>query len=59
VNRLHAELVHALKLPDVREKLLSQGTEPVGDSPQAFAAFMKSEYAKWAKVIKAAHIKIE
>jgi tripartite-type tricarboxylate transporter receptor subunit TctC len=59
VTRLHGELVRALKLPDVRERLLSQGTEPVGDSPQEFAAFMKSEYAKWAKVIRAAHIKIE
>jgi len=59
VTLLHAELVRALKLPDVRERLLSQGADPVGDSPQEFAAFMKSEYAKWAKVIRAAHIKIE
>jgi tripartite-type tricarboxylate transporter receptor subunit TctC len=59
VNRLHAELVRALELPDVRERLLTQGTEPVGNSPQEFAAFMKSEYVKWAKVIRAAHIKID
>ena len=59
VNRLNAELVRALKLPDVRERLLSQSTEPVGNSPQEFAAFMKSEYAKWAKVIKAANIRVE
>ena len=59
VNRLHTEIVHALKLPDVRERLLSQSTEPVGNSPQEFAAFMKSEHAKWAKVIRAANIKIE
>lgn len=59
VNRLHAELVSALKLPEVRDRLLSQSAEPVGNSPQAFAAFMKSEYVKWAKVIKAANIKVE
>ena len=59
VNRLNAELVRALKLPDVRERLLSQGSEPVGDSPEQFAAFVKSEHAKWAKVIKAANIKVE
>jgi tripartite-type tricarboxylate transporter receptor subunit TctC len=59
VNRLHAELVRALKLPKVRDRLLSQSTEPVGNSPQAFAAFMRSEYAKWAKVIKTANIKVE
>ena len=59
VNRLHAELVSALRLPEVRDRLLSQSAEPVGNSPQAFAAFMKSEYVKWAKVIKAANIKVE
>ena len=59
VNRLHAELVRALKLPNVRETLLSQSTEPVGNSPQEFAAFMKSEHAKWEKVIKAANIQVE
>jgi tripartite-type tricarboxylate transporter receptor subunit TctC len=59
VNRLNAELVRALKAQDVRDRLLSQGSEPVGDSPEQFAAFMKSEYAKWAKVIKAANIRVE
>jgi tripartite-type tricarboxylate transporter receptor subunit TctC len=59
VTRLHTELVRALKLPEVRDRLLSQSTEPVGNSPQAFAAFMKSEHAKWAKVIKAANVKVE
>ena len=59
IARLNAELVRALKMPDVRERLLSQSTEPVGNTPQEFAAFMKSEHAKWAKVIKAAQIKVE
>jgi tripartite-type tricarboxylate transporter receptor subunit TctC len=59
VNRLHGELVSALRLPDVRERLLSQAAEPVGNTPQEFAAFMKSEHAKWAKVIKAANVRIE
>jgi tripartite-type tricarboxylate transporter receptor subunit TctC len=59
VNRLHMEIVRALKQPDVRDRLVSQSTEPVGNSPQEFAAFMKSEHSKWAKVIRAANIKIE
>jgi tripartite-type tricarboxylate transporter receptor subunit TctC len=59
VNRLNAELVTALRMSDVREKLLSQSAEPVGDTPQQFSAFMRSEHAKWAKVIKAAHVRIE
>ena len=59
VQRLNAELVRALKLPDVRDRLISQSTEPVGNTPQEFAAFMKREHAKWAKVIKAANVKLQ
>jgi tripartite-type tricarboxylate transporter receptor subunit TctC len=59
VNRLHAEIVRALKAPDVRERLLSQSTEPVGNTPAEFGAFMKSEHAKWGKVIRAANIRVE
>ncbi|MGZ8155275.1 MAG: tripartite tricarboxylate transporter substrate binding protein [Burkholderiales bacterium] len=59
ITRLNSELVQALRLPDVREKLLSQSTEPVGNTPQEFGAFMKSEHAKWAKVIKAANVRVE
>jgi tripartite-type tricarboxylate transporter receptor subunit TctC len=59
VARLNAEIVKALNLPEVRERLLSQSSEPVGDSPQAFAAFMKSEHAKWAGVIKRGNIRMD
>ncbi len=59
VDRLNTELVRALKLPNVRDTLLSQSTEPVGNTPQEFSAFMRSEHAKWAKVIKAANVKVE
>ena len=59
VGRLNADLVRALKSPDVRERLLNQSTEPVANSPQEFAAFMRSEHAKWAKVIRAANIRSE
>jgi len=59
VQRLNSELVRALKLPDVRDRLLSQSTEPVGNTPQEFGAFMKREHAKWAKVIKAANVRIQ
>ena len=59
VDRLHREIVRALKLPDVRDRLLSQSTEPVGNTPAEFAAFMKSEHAKWGKVIRAANIRVE
>ncbi len=59
VTRLNAEIVKALNVPEVRERLLSQSSEPVGNSPQAFGAFIKSEHGKWADVIKRAGIRIE
>jgi tripartite-type tricarboxylate transporter receptor subunit TctC len=59
INRLNTELVRALKLPEVRERLISQSTEPVGNSPQEFATFMKNEHEKWARVIRQANIRIE
>ena len=59
VARLHAEIVKALSVPDVRERLLSQSAEPVGNSPQAFGAFIRSERDKWADVIKRANIRME
>ena len=59
VARLNAEIVKALKAPDVRERLLSQSTEPVGNSQQQFSAFLKSERDKWAGVIKRAGIRMD
>ena len=57
IARLHAEFVRALKIPEIREKLIAQGTDPVGTSPEEFGAFMKSETAKWGRVIKDANIR--
>jgi tripartite-type tricarboxylate transporter receptor subunit TctC len=59
VTRLHAEIVKALNVPDVRERLLSQSAEPGGNSPQAFGAFIRSERDKWADVIKRASIRMD
>ena len=59
IARLHGAVVKVLSLPDVRESLLAQGADPVGNSPAEFAAFMASEAAKWSKVIKAAAIRVE
>ena len=59
VGKLHLETVKALALPDVRAKLTDLGMEGVGNSPDAFAALIKSEIPKWAKVIKEAGIKAD
>jgi tripartite-type tricarboxylate transporter receptor subunit TctC len=58
-NRLHAEVVKVLRTPDIKERLLGMGAEPVGSTQEQFGAFIKSEMAKWGKVIRDAHIKAE
>ncbi len=59
ITRLNAELVKALSAPDLKEKLAGIGIEPKTDTPEQFAAFIKSETERYAKVIKAAGIKGE
>jgi tripartite-type tricarboxylate transporter receptor subunit TctC len=59
VARLHAEIARALRAPDVRERLAADGAEPVGSSPEEFAAFIKSEIDKWARVASAAGFRAE
>ena len=57
VGKLHLETVKALALPDLRAKLADLGVEGIGNSPDEFAAVIKSEIPKWAKVIKESGIK--
>ncbi len=52
VQRLHAETRRAMNSPDVIEKLTKTGNVPVASSPAEFAAFIRAEIDKWAKVIK-------
>ncbi len=59
ITKLHTGVVRALQNPEVRQRLLNDGAEPVGSSPEQFAAYIRSETEKWAKVIKAAGIKPE
>jgi tripartite-type tricarboxylate transporter receptor subunit TctC len=57
INRLNKEITAALNAPDIKEFLFKQGLDAAPGTPEEFAAYMKSEMAKWAKVIKAAGIK--
>jgi len=52
VKRLNTEIVKIINMPDVRAKLEALGAEPVGNSSDEFATIVKSEVAKWAKVVK-------
>jgi len=59
VDRLHAEIVRAVNSPDLRERLTTQGADPIHLTPEQYTVFIQNEIAKWAKVIKAAGIKGE
>jgi len=59
VSRLNAEAVKALRMPEVVRTLSSQGAEPVGGSLEEFGAFVKSEIAKWANLVKVAKMKAD
>lgn len=52
IARLNTEIVRILNLPEVRERLSSQGADTVGSTPEHFAAWIRSEVQKWAKVVK-------
>ena len=59
IDRLHQELTRALRAPDMKERLNSLVLDGVGSTPEEFAAYIRSETEKWAKVIKAMGIKAE
>jgi tripartite-type tricarboxylate transporter receptor subunit TctC len=59
VARLNTEIVKILKTPEVQERLLAQGAEPVGGTSKEFRDFQLSEMARWEKVIKTAGIRLE
>ncbi len=59
VARLSAEINRALRLPEVVERLSSQGAEPVGGTPEQLGAFMRSEIDKWGMLVKAANMKVD
>ena len=55
--KIQAEVVRVLKIPEIREKLIQQGVDPVGSTPDEFAAYIRSETEKWAKVVRMAGAK--
>jgi tripartite-type tricarboxylate transporter receptor subunit TctC len=59
IDALHAEVARILKLPDVAERITSQGGAIVGNTPSEFAAFIAAESAKYGKIIREAGVKAE
>jgi tripartite-type tricarboxylate transporter receptor subunit TctC len=59
IRTIHAQTVKMLAQPDVKERLAALGAEPVGNSPAEFAAFIRAEIGKWARIVKQAGLKPE
>jgi tripartite-type tricarboxylate transporter receptor subunit TctC len=59
IDRLHKEIVAALRSPEIERRLLADGSEVGGGSPEEFGAYIRSEIAKWGRVVKEAGIKVE
>jgi tripartite-type tricarboxylate transporter receptor subunit TctC len=59
VGRLNADITRILHMPDVVERLSSQGAEPVGDTTEQFSAFIRTEIDKWSGLVKTAKMKAD
>jgi tripartite-type tricarboxylate transporter receptor subunit TctC len=59
VNRLHTEVSRIVQLPDIKERWAVLGAEPVSNAPDQFAAFLKADLGKWAKVVRESGAKID
>ena len=59
VNRLHAEVVRVLRIPEVHDQLTAQGADIVGNSPEEFAAWIKVEVKKWSDVVRVSGAKVD
>jgi len=59
VNRLHEVLTRILNTPEVRERIMADGSEPASSSPEEFRQFMLADLAKWAKVVKESGAKLD
>lgn len=59
VMKLHAEATRAIQSPDIRDRMSAEGAEFVGDTPEQFTAFLKTELVKWGKAVKASGAKPE
>lgn len=58
-QRLNAEVVRVMKLPDVQARLASQGAEATSDTSEAFGNYVRSELAKWSQVVKSAGMRVD
>ena len=58
VSKLHGDLVKALNAPDMRERIVADGSEPMGTEPEVFRQYLLADMAKWAKLVKESSAKL-
>jgi len=59
IDQLHGAAVKALQFPDLRERLIAEGADPIGNNPEEFSTFIRVETEKWANVVKTAGMKVD
>ena len=59
VEKLNADIVRVLNMPDVRERLAAMGSTPVGGTPEQFGDYVKREIERWGRVIRESGIKVD
>jgi tripartite-type tricarboxylate transporter receptor subunit TctC len=59
VDTLAAAVIKAARSPDIRSRLLEQGAEPIGNTPEEFGRQLREEVARWARVVAASGIRAE
>jgi tripartite-type tricarboxylate transporter receptor subunit TctC len=59
IGRIHSDVVKALQLPEVKDRLAGMGADPSGESPAELAARIKSEYDRWGEVVRKANIRAD
>jgi tripartite-type tricarboxylate transporter receptor subunit TctC len=59
IQKLHRDMVEALKAEDVKAKLAGLGLEPVGNTPEQFDALIRAEGRKWSDIVRRANIKTQ
>lgn len=59
VSTLSGAIIKATRAPDIKQRLLDQGAEPVGNTPEEFGRLLREEVAKWAEVVKVSGAKVD
>ena len=59
IQKIYADVVRIVSMPDVQERILSQASEPVGNRPDEYAAFINAEVIKWRDLIKQTNMKAD